>query len=266
MKAMFLTVLGALALSAPAAAQGVTISVGVDAFVPVAGTTVVFTSQAVPEAVVVDNGVNGTVILEQRTRFGRMNTVRMNLRYPNHHRVAGRIVNDWVWVSGRRVLASKVFHHYYAPRARYAAYRHAHTYVAGYRVHGGHHGHAARRDYDRHRHHDRADRRDRRDHRDSCHEPGHPGRGHAYGKCKNKDRGRDYANNGRGHGKHHDKANNGRGHGKRDDKANNGRGHGKGKGKDKAKSNKGNRGHGKDKAKGNSGRRGNGNGKGRGRA
>jgi hypothetical protein len=213
---MILGVFGALALATPAAAHGgVTISAGVDVFLPMPGTTVVFSTHAMPEAVVVDTGVYGTVVLEQRLRHGRVNTVRMNLRYPHRHRVRGHVVNDYVWVRGERMLASKVFRHYHVQPTRYRAYRHAHAHAVGYKVHGGHRGHhvaSHRHSYrDDHRHgnygrhpghtHSKSERRnngrkdrDRRDYRadrDTCHEAGHPGRGHAYGKCKKSER--DYA-------------------------------------------------------------------------
>jgi hypothetical protein len=208
--------IGTLALAAAPAAAQVHVSARADFYVPAPGVFVVFSVPTLPDAVVVDSAPYGTIVLEQRTRRGRTNTVRMNLRYPHRHRVRGVVVNDYVWVNGRRCLASDAFGSYYEPPPRHR--HHRHTRVAGHshhnHYHGGHSGYATvvyrdrhghrhdgkryrKRDHHRHdrardRHDDRRrdsdrDRRARAD-RDSCHEDGHPGRGHAYGKCKNGDR------------------------------------------------------------------------------
>lgn len=261
MRAMVLGVLGCLALATPAAASGITITAGVDVFLPTPGTTVVFSAYGGPEAVVVETGVYGTVFLEQRMRAGRVNHVRMNLRYPHRHRVRGVIVNDYVWVNGHRRLASETFRHYYAPRHMHAAYRHAHGHYdrhhrghrAGHRTahHSGHHqargghdGHTGRipnyRDrggkHDRDRNHDRH-ASSRNSNKDSCHEAGHPGRGHAYGKCKKADR--DYAKAERKSDKEHRKAEREmekeRKKEQKAEKRNNGKGNGRDKNKNKGK-------------------------------
>lgn len=130
--------------------------IGTFAYFGVGGATAV--------AVVTDVHVDGTVTLLHHDPYGAATELRMNLRYPHHHRRAGYVVNDYVLFTGTRALAPVVFYGYSQPPPR--------VVVIDAPRHGGHRGGVGPREHHEHE-------------RWTCHEPGHPGRGHAFGKCKN---------------------------------------------------------------------------------
>lgn len=130
--------------------------VGTFAYFGVGGATAV--------AVVTDVRADGTVTLLHHDPYGAATELRMNLRYPKLHRRGAHVVNDYVLFTGTRALAPVVFYGYSQPPPRVVVIRAP--------AHGGHRGGVGPRDY-------------RENQRLTCHEPGHPGRGHAWGKCKN---------------------------------------------------------------------------------
>lgn len=129
--------------------------VGTFAYFGVGGATAV--------AVVTDVRSDGTVTLLHHDPYGAAVEVRMNLRYPQLHRRGGHVINDYVTFTGARSLAPVVFYGYAQPPPRVVVIN---------APHGGHRGGVGPRDHHVHQ-------------RLTCHEPGHPGRGHALGKCKN---------------------------------------------------------------------------------
>lgn len=144
---------------------------------PPIGTFAYFGVQgATVAAVVTDVHIDGTVTLLHHDAYGRATALQMNLRYPNHHRRYGRVVNDYVSFAGPPALAPASFYGYAQPPPRVIV-------VNAPRHHGGHGGYVGPREHREY---------------DSCLPAGHPGKGHAYGRCKNGRHG-----HGHGHG-HHD--------------------------------------------------------------
>ncbi len=137
--------------------------VGRSALPPV-GTFAYFGSGAATAvAVVTEVRLDGTVTLLHHDPYGYATEIQMNLRYPALHRRAGRVVNDYVTFTGARSLAPVIFYGYSQPPPRVVVIN---------APHGGHRGGVGPRD-------------DRAHERMTCLPAGHPGRGHAYGLCKN---------------------------------------------------------------------------------
>lgn len=82
-------------------------------------------------AVVTHVHPDGTVTLLHHDPYGQAVELRMNLRYPTQHMRAGRVINDYVYFSGKRSLAPVVFYGYAQPPPRTV------VLVA---PHGGHRG------------------------------------------------------------------------------------------------------------------------------
>lgn len=120
------------------------------------------TQGATAVAVVTHVHVDGTVTLLHQDPYGHATEIHMNLRYPQRHRRAGRVVNDYVSFTGHLSLAPVVFYGYSQPPPRV---------IVVNTPHGGHRGGVGPRDH--------------REQRMTCLPPGHPGRGHAWGHCKN---------------------------------------------------------------------------------
>lgn len=112
-------------------------------------------------AVVTHVHPDGTVTLLHHDPYGAAIELRMNLRHPKAHKRGGRVVNDYVLFTGKRSLAPAAFYGYAQPPPRVVVINAPHS---------GHRGAVGPRDP-----HQRV----------TCHEPGHPGRGNAWGKCKN---------------------------------------------------------------------------------
>ena len=189
--------IGSVAFAAAPAAAQISVSARADVYLPAPGVFVVFSVPSLPDALVVSTSSYGTVHLEQRLHTGRVNHVRMNLRYPQRHTMHGVVINDYVWVAGRRCLASEAFGDYYEPRHYH---RRPVTFASyPYRTHGHAHGHGGHGGYAKPRYVDHRDYRDHGDH----HDPGdrwgqRDGRGrsdeaHARNERRKQDKARDKA-------------------------------------------------------------------------